>query len=284
MHLLTIARFTLQEAINRRLVLAGVLISLAFVGLYALGFSFLYAQVPAGVRRAGGVPMVVVFSSIMAVLGLYAVHFLSSFLALFLSVGAISGEIDSGTLHAVLARPIRRAEFVLGRWLAYAGLMGVYVAAMAGLLLLVARAVAGYEAPDPARAIGLMVLSAVVLLSVSLFGSSLLSTLANGVVVFTLFGLAWLAGIIELAGEALANESMLNLGIAVSLLLPTDAIWRGASYYVQSPAFLMALAAGRDVLPFASSSPLSPPFLVWSLLHPLVFLLGAILAFSRRDL
>ena len=60
-------------------------------------------------------------------LGLYAVHFLSSFLALFLSVGAISSEIDSGTLHAVLARPIRRADVVVGRWLAYAGLIGVYV-------------------------------------------------------------------------------------------------------------------------------------------------------------
>ena len=47
---------------------------------------------------------------------------------LFLSVGAVSGEIDSGTLHALLARPIRRAEFILGRWLAFAGIMAFLAA------------------------------------------------------------------------------------------------------------------------------------------------------------
>ena len=40
--ILQIARFTLQEAISRRLVLAGVLISLGFIGLFTLGFHFAY--------------------------------------------------------------------------------------------------------------------------------------------------------------------------------------------------------------------------------------------------
>jgi ABC-type transport system involved in multi-copper enzyme maturation permease subunit len=285
-NVLTVARFTLQEAVNRRLILAGVLISLLFVALYALGFSLLYENVlaPAAERSRSPSTQVVLFGTFMTILGLYAVYFLSSFLALFLSVGAVSGEIDSGTLHAVLARPVRRAEFILGRWLAYAGLMAVYVAAMAALLLLIARLIAGYEAPDPLRAVALMALGAVVLLTLSLFGSTLLSTLANGVVVFTLFGLAWMAGIIEMVGSALSNEAMVNLGIAVSLLVPTDAVWRAASYYIQTPAFLGALAAGRDVLPFASSTPPTPAMLAWTILHPLAFLGGAIAAFSRRDL
>jgi ABC-type transport system involved in multi-copper enzyme maturation permease subunit len=63
----------------------------------------------------------------LTVLGLYAAHFLSSFVVLFLTVDAISSEIDSGTLHAALARPIRRADVIVGRWLAYGGLIPILV-------------------------------------------------------------------------------------------------------------------------------------------------------------
>ncbi|HLH23350.1 MAG TPA: ABC transporter permease [Chloroflexota bacterium] len=281
---LIIARFTVQEAISRRLVLAGALISLAFVVLFALGFTFLYGLAAQNARGDPTASVTLVMAgTLLTVLGLYAVYFLSSFLALFLSVGAISGEIDAGTLHAILARPLRRAEFVLGRWLAYAGLLAVYVAVMATLLLLVARLVAGYEAPDAPRAIALMVLGSVLLLTVSLFGSTLLSTLANGVVVFSLFGLAWLAGIIEVVGSALNNAATVNLGIAISLLVPSDAVWRGASYYLQAPAFLAAIGS-RVALPFAASAPPTPALVIWALAYPLVFLAAAILAFRRRDL
>ena len=37
-YVLQIARFTLHEALSRRLILAGVLISLAYIALFALGF------------------------------------------------------------------------------------------------------------------------------------------------------------------------------------------------------------------------------------------------------
>jgi Cu-processing system permease protein len=200
---LVITRFTLQEAISRRLVLAGLVLSLLFLGLFAFGFSFLHERAM----------MPLIAAALLTLMGLYVVNFLAGFLALFLSVGSVSGEIDSGTLHAVLARPIRRAEFIVGRWLAYVVLIAAYITLMASLMLLFARVIADFEVPDPLRAIGLLVLSAVALLTLSLFGSTLLSTLANGVVVFTLFGLAWLAGIIELIGSALQNQGMLNLGM-----------------------------------------------------------------------
>jgi Cu-processing system permease protein len=285
MNALTVARFTIQEAIRRRLILAGLLLSLAFLGLYTLGFSFLYGRAAhdAAARPTAEALTLVFASTVMTTLGLYAIHFLSSFIALFLTVGSISGEIDAGTLHAVLARPMRRADFVLGRWVAQATLISIYVGAMAGALIMIARLVAGYEVPDAGRAIGLMILGSILLLTVSLFGSTLMSTLANGVVVFSLFGLAWLAGIIEFLGGLLTNQGMINIGITVSLLVPSDATWRAASYYIQSPAFL-AVAASRAALPFASISPPSTPFLVWAAVYPIIFLGLAVVAFSRRDL
>src|SRR5207244_8406766 len=119
---------------------------------------------------------------------------------------------------------------------------------MTGLVLLIARLIAGYEVPDPLPALLLMLLEGVLLLTISLFGSSLMPTLANGVVVFTLLGLAWLAGIIEFVGRLLQNapnttggEAMLNIGTTVSLLLPSDELWRGPSYSLGSPSLLAVL-------------------------------------------
>lgn len=281
MNVLTIARFTVQEAVSRRLVLAGVLISFLYVGLFALGFAFLYGVVSNDAANPTSRLTPAFAAANLTLVGLYSVNFLASLLALFISVGAISGEIDAGTLHAVLARPLSRAEFVLGRWIAYVGMMALYILLMAGLLLLLAYRISGYAPPDPPRALALMMLSATVLLTLSLLGSSLLPTLANGVVLFTLFGLAWLANVIEFIGRLLPNQGMVNLGIAVSLLVPSEAIWRGASSYLL-PATIASLIG--PAAPFSSSAPPTPAFLAWCGLHVAACLCASLVTFSRRDL
>ena len=283
MHALTVARFTIQEAISRRLLLSASILSLLFLALYALGLSLLYNMAPAFRNREFSQSELAIPATMLTVLGLYAVHFLSSFVALFLTVGAISSEIDSGTLHAVLARPIRRADVILGRWLAYADMIGLYVLFMGGAILGMAWISAGYQAFDTVRTLGLMVLGALVLLTVSLFGSTRFSTLANGVISFTLFGLAWLGGLIEYTGAMVQNDGMVNLGIVMSLLVPSDAIWKAASFYAQSPLFL-AVGGTRGQVPFIGAVPPALPLVLWALAYPLVFLALAVRSFSRRDL
>jgi ABC-type transport system involved in multi-copper enzyme maturation permease subunit len=278
---LIVARWTLLEAVRRRLVLAAVLLSAAFVVLFAVAFSILYGRARS-VEDQDGV-FLVFAGTLQTVLGLYAVQFLAAFLALLLSVGAISSEVESGTLHAVLARPLRRSEYLLGRWLASAGLLAGYVTVMATSLLLVARVVAGYQPVDPVRAVLLMVLEAVLLLTVGLLGSTFLPTLANGVVLFSLFGLAWMGGIVEFVGDTVGNQTMVDLAVAVSLLFPSDAIWRAASYYLQPPTFL-GVAVSRGGIPFASLTPPTAALLAWALAYPAAALLGALRTFARRDL
>jgi Cu-processing system permease protein len=281
MSTLIVARWTLLEAVRRRLVLAAVLLSAAFVVLFAVAFSILYGRARS-VEDQDGV-FLVFAGTLQTVLGLYAVQFLAAFLALLLSVGAISSEVESGTLHAVLARPLRRSEYLLGRWLASAGLLAGYVTVMATSLLLVARVVADYQPVDPVRAVLLMVLEAVLLLTVGLLGSTFLPTLANGVVLFSLFGLAWMGGIVEFVGDTVGNQTMVDLAVAVSLLFPSDAIWRAASYYLQPPTFL-GVAVSRGGIPFASLTPPTAALLAWALAYPAAALLGALRTFARRDL
>src|SRR5258708_7746565 len=158
---LQIARFTLQKAISRRLILAGVVISLGYIGLFTLGFHFAYDKSFENTTSAEARLSLGIAFATLTLFGVYVVNYLASFLALFLSVGAVSGEIDSGTLHAVLARPLRRAEFIIGRWLGYSSIIAVYIVAMTSLVLLIARTIAGYEVPDPIPALLLMLLEGV---------------------------------------------------------------------------------------------------------------------------
>jgi len=296
MNLLVVARWTLLEARRRRLLAAGMALSAAFVVLFAVGFALLYhAQqrdlVSAQAQGAAGLDAsteLLLVSTILVVLGLYGVQFLAVLLGLFLGVASVSPEIDSGALHAVLARPLSRLEYLLGRFLALAGLLTAYVVVMSGALLLTARIVAGYQPGDPAKVVALMVLQVCVLLGVSLLGSTVLPTLANGVVMLALFGLAWLGGIIGFVGSIPpGNELMANLGTAVSLLLPADAVWRGASYNVLPPSLLVAQSLTGDegfALPFGSTIPIAPAMLAWAVAYPVGCLALAVAAFRRRDL
>ena len=302
MNLLVVARWTVLEARRRRLLAAGVALSVAFVALFALAFTLLYRSqgrslldAQAGGAGQGGLAGVVgpreellVLSTGLVVLGLYGVQFLAALLALVLGVGAISPEVDSGALHAVLARPLGRLDYLLGRFLALAGLLTAYVVVMAGSLLLVARTVAGYQAGNAARAVGLLVVEVLVLLAVSLLGSTVLPTLANGVVMVALFGLAWLGGIVGFIGTVPpGNELLANLGTAVSLLLPADAVWRGASFHALPASLLAAssFAGGDDLtLPFAATARIAPAMLAWAIAYPTACLGVAVAAFRRRDL
>jgi len=277
----TITWLSVKEAARRKLVLAGLMASLAFAALFATGFTFLYRE--AAEFAGQGSMEVVLAATLMTVLGLYTVQFLAAFLSMFVAVGAVSTEIDSGTLHAVLARPLSRTSWLLQRALAFVGLAAGYVIVMAAGLLLIAWVIAGYGALDPLRAIGLLVLQVVVLLALGMAASARWSTLAAGVTVFGLFGLAWLGGIIEFVGQVASNNTLQTIGIVTSLLIPSDALWRGASYYLSTPVMLIGASEG-DSIPFASLTPPSGWMVLWSLGYAVLLLTFAVRRLRRRDL
>jgi ABC-type transport system involved in multi-copper enzyme maturation permease subunit len=277
---MTIVRATLWEAAKRRLLLAVVILSVVFVAVFTIGFLFARGRLGADPIEAE------VAATILTVLGLYVASFLAAFLALFLSAGAVSGEIDSGQLHAVLARPLSRWSWLLQRWFGMAVVVTAYTLVLAGALLLVARWVVGYQAVNPLAGLALMALQTLTLLTLGVFGSTRLSTLANGAVVFFAFGLAWMAGFVEFVGQVVDNVAMERVGIVTSLLIPSDALWRGASAGLSSPAFLTAAALGGDEagFPFTGVALPSLELVVWSVLYVPVLLVVAVRIFNRRDL
>ena len=115
---------------------------------------------------------------------------------------AVSSEIDSGVLQAVVARPVRRSDVLIGKWLGMVGLLAAYTAIVCGLLVAVVYWTSGFVAPDPAAAAAFVLAEGVVLLTLVLLISTRLSALAAGVIGVAVFGMAWLAGVVGTLGAA----------------------------------------------------------------------------------
>jgi ABC-type transport system involved in multi-copper enzyme maturation permease subunit len=273
-----IAWLTFHEARRRQLLVVGMGLALVFLLLYALAF---YAIRSGLVRQMGDATSQPVrqMQTTFTLLGLYAVNFLIVILSVLISVDTISGEIASHSIQSVLTKPLQRWEVMLGKWLGLAAIITASVALMGGGVALIARAASGYFLNNLLGGLTLMALEGWILLALTLLGGTLFSTLTNGVIVFMLFGLAFLGGWTEQVGSLLENETAVRIGIVSSLLMPTEALWRKAADLMQ-PTSVSVLLAG----PFATASVPSAAMVVYAVIYGMAALAAALYAFGRRDL
>ena len=163
--------------------------------------------------------------------------------------------------------------------LVIAGMLIVFLLLMAGGVLLEIRLLTGQAAPHVGRVLALMWLEALLLLAVSFRAGASLSTLATGVVVFGLHVLAFLGGWVEEFGSIAQSRTAVNIGVAVSLIMPSESLWRRAAVDLQGPVIG---AFGRS--PFSVSSVPSGWMVAYTGLYLVVALALALRTFSKRDL
>jgi ABC-type transport system involved in multi-copper enzyme maturation permease subunit len=270
--ILTIAHLTFIEAIRRRIVPAAILCSALFLLVYGIALHFINAQIPASVQR----PFQLQFFTLA---GLYVANFLTIAAAVLLPVDTLSGEIDSGVMQTLASKPIRRSEIVLGKWLTYWLMTAAYLAISAGGVVLVAFVTTGFAQTHLGRALPLMLLGATVMLTFSVAGSARLKTVTNGIVAFAFYGLAFISGWIELIGSFTRNEAARYVGTAMSLVSPSDSLWRRAVYELQPP-----LTRGLQLTPFGSPNVPSNAMIWWALGLAALTLVFALRVFKRRPL
>jgi len=279
MNVLKIAGITFMEARWRKVAWAIILLGLAFLLVFTVGFYFMWRDMSrvydiASVRMLEPV-------NFFVLAGMYGVSFLSVVLALLVSIDTIAGEITSGTIQTLVTKPLRRWEVVTGKWLGLAVMLSLFIVVMCSALIGIVWTITRYLPPNPLAGILLIVLEGLVVLTLSILGGTRLPALANGVVVFMLYGLAFIAGWIEQIGAMLRNEAAVNTGIVVSLLMPSEAMWKRAAYLMQPP-FLSNL--GLDATPFGAASTPSPLMVGYAALYVVAALAIAVHLFSRRDL
>ncbi len=278
---LTIMRLTFLEAVRRRIALAAFLLGIAFLILYGIGLYYIIhnTRLPAGTAQANLLRSQIF--NFLTLSGMYAVNFLGIALGALVSADTLAGEIASGTVQAVVTKPVRRAEVVLGKWLGFAVLLAVYLGLMMGGVVLLVYAEAGYTIPNLGRGLVLVYLESLIIMTLTLASSSTFSTLATGGIVFGLWGFAFIGGFVEQVGALLQNTTVVDVGIISSLILPTEAVFRRAAYLMTSPV-VQALGFSSGPL-FVVSIP-SPLMVGYGLVYLALCLAFAVRQFSRRDL
>jgi Cu-processing system permease protein len=276
-----IAQLTFREAIRRRIVLAALVLGLAFLTLYGLGFHYIDVdlRLSTGSARSTNPLIRQQAYNFLVLAGMYVVNFLTIAIAALITADTLAGEIQSGTIQSLVSKPVRRGALVLGKWLGQAFLLLLYLSLVGGGVLLIVWLLAGYQTPNWPAAMALIYFNGLIIMTLTLAFSSSLSTLATGGAVFGAFGVAFIGGWMERIGSVLQNQTAVDLGIASSLLLPSEALWNKASSLMSTPALGMA-----GMTPFTSASEPSNIMLFYAVVYVLAMLGLAVWLFSRRDL
>ena len=284
--ILVIARLTVQEASRRRLLMALVILTLIVVGFSAWGF-YKITTVPTSSGEPPSPEEVVVVSSQLLI---FVTFVYSGVLALSAAVVAsplISNEVETGLILAVLARPVRRSEIVIGKWLGLAILVAVYAIGSAVLELVAVNWATGYTPPHPVSLIVYVGLEGLALLSLGLLLSTRLSGITGGVIALVAWLMAWIGGIVGDIGTGLQNEAVQDVGIVSRLVLPTDGLWRGAINAMEPDIILAQLrsaGAFARANPFAALDPPPTAFLLWVAVWFAVILILSIWSFRTREI
>jgi ABC-type transport system involved in multi-copper enzyme maturation permease subunit len=283
---LVIARLTVHEASRRRLLLALIILTLIVVGFSAWGFHKITT-----VNRSNGTPLPTAEVELITSQLLIVVTFMySGVLALSAAVVAaplISGEVESGLLLSILARPVRRSEVVIGKWLGLAVLVAIYAAGSALLELAAVDWATGYLPPHPVELVIYVGTEGLALLSLGLLMSTRLSGITGGVIALVAWLMGWIGGIVGDIGAGLQNTAVENVGIISHLVLPTDGLWRGAIFAMEPDTVLAQLRAAGTIgraNPFAQVDPPPAGFLLWVVVWFALMLALSIWSFRTREI
>ena len=284
---LLITRFTLQEAIRRRLFLTMAILTLLMLVLFGLLIHAAIDRMQANHVANGTDPTLpTIYAGIaITILAMWLVYLVISTMTIFLTISMISGEIEAGTFVVIVPKPLRRAEIIFGKWLGYALILGLYTLLLSLAFMGIIYWFTGYWPTYAFAAIGMLEISMLVLLGLITLCGAFVPTAANGAIAVMLFMGAFISSIVQFAIPA-QDYMVQNITAVISLIMPTDAMWHGASYYLFPAAIgvLQNFSVSSVNTPFTATQPISPQLLTWAVLYSLVLPLIAILRFQRRDL
>ena len=281
---LTIAGYGLREALRRKVFAVVVVLTAFFLFLFWLANHYVFTRLqtitpPADVH----VDTRTFAGAFLLGLAMFATLFLGVVLAVFLTLGVVSGDAERGLLQPLVVRPIGRATLLLSRFLGAAAVCTVYVLAVYGIALTIID-VTGHWTPPSKFAPGLELAGGVlIVIALSILGSVVLSSTANGIAVFMLFGAGLTAGLLGTVGHALNSHAIEHASRVAAWALPFEALYQDGLQLISSNAtgltgFLLQLG------PFGGAYVHGWGIRIWSVGYLCAALALALFAFSRRDL
>jgi ABC-type transport system involved in multi-copper enzyme maturation permease subunit len=250
-----IAFSTFREAVRDR-----VLYNLVVFALLIVGSSLIFGQISIGVERL-----------VLVNLGLTAISLFGIVIAIFIGIGLVSKEIEKKTLYTVLARPVRRWEFIVGKFAGLTGTLTVNAGFMAiGFFAALLYLTHKFERADAYLVVALyfIVLEFVLITALALLFSTFSSPLLSAVFAFSLF-------VIGTFAEDLRSFAAMSHGV-------TKIVAQGLAWLV--PNF----AAFNVISEVAHAEAISGQLIlyntIYAALYATVCISASVLIFERRNL
>jgi len=276
--------YALREALRRRVFAVVVVLTAGFLVLYWLGAREAFDDTSGFATGADNVVDTKAFTGATIFgMAMFATLFLGIVLTIFLTLSVVRGDAERGLLQPLVVRPLGRATLLLARWAGATAVSGIYVVLVYFAALLITRS-AGDWTPDHVIGPALALTGGVaVVAALSLLGSVFLSTTANGIAVFMLFGAGLTAGLLGSIGNALGNETLENVAEVTSWALPFEALYQaGLSALVSETTGLTGVIL--QLGPFGVARDASIALIPWTVVYLAIVLALAVVAFGRRDL
>ena len=250
-----IALHTFKESVRDK-----VLYNLIVFALLLIAASILFGQISVGVEQI-----------ILVNLSLSAISVVGLVMAIFIGIGLVSKEIDQRTVHNVLSKPVRRWEFIIGK---YCGLLltltvntSIMTAGFYGALFYQKRSL-GPDDLAALEAVYLILLELALVTGIALLFSCLSTPVLSAVYTFALFVIGSFLADMRDFGDQSSAPGVRTLSHALYYLLPNFSDFNVISHAAHgerlAPILLMATS-------------------LYALLYAAVLISGAVLIFEERE-
>jgi ABC-type transport system involved in multi-copper enzyme maturation permease subunit len=275
--LVLMAQITFREAARRRILWIAMVVAFLILAFWATALH----QVLRNMALHRNVTLVLQRENltVMTIMMLYADTMMTSLMAALTSCETISGEISSGTIHAIATKPVPRWTLILGKWIGFVLMISFYILLVEGGTIAIAWTESHYLLAHWGAALGFIWLQAILLMTVTLAASTCFSALTSGTISIGLYGVAFVGGWIETVGVLQHVRTCVDLGIVASLIMPSDALWRRAAAVLKPP-----LLGTIGATPFHPAVTPSMAMIFYAVGYALAALLLAQWLFTRRDL
>ncbi len=284
--MITILKTTLKEAMRKKT----FMVMTVLVGLYLVLWTILLYYFETNTLQHGMGGQFKPLASVMFTqMGLQFSSMLLSLLTIMLSAGSIANELENGIVHAVISRPIKRRDYVLGKFFGLFCLVSIYATLLFSAILLIGvvyslETVLALSFSQIIIAWLFYLLVPLCLLCITLYGSTIMRTIPCGLFMIFVYILGNIGGMVEMIGNYINNSAVISSGIFISLVSPFQTLYNEAQR-----ALLPSAGVAGDLMRgigglSGGGKAASPAMLVYIGVYSTLFILLAVRKFGKTDI
>ncbi|RMF97186.1 MAG: hypothetical protein D6734_02655 [Candidatus Schekmanbacteria bacterium] len=206
-------------------------------------------------------------SKIVEDIGLSAIEIFALLISIFIGITLVYKEIDKKTIYTILAKPVKRYQFILGKFIGLVAIILVNIVVMSTVLMVISWSISGIFKFQLLQAVFLIFFEMIIITAVAILFSSFTTPFLS-----TLFTLA-----IFIIGTATTDIKNLSKKASLPLRILAETL-----YYIlpnlDNFDVKMQAVYGQNI---------NSSFLIWSvcyaLLYSVLIVSLAIVIFEKRD-